>query len=148
MVQQLPNQNLDFAPRLLLGKYAIGESRGFLLHSGLMGQVSFCINPCCYLTAQSYLPSCPNYQNLVSTEQKSSQNNRLVRVIECPPLRLETPQEWGQVSLTILVNWRAVKRRRERQTKPSYRHRMFLKSKLERKEIHIRVVIISPPKKY
>ena len=25
--------------RLLLGKYAIGESRGFLLHSGLMGQV-------------------------------------------------------------------------------------------------------------
>ena len=26
--------------RLLLGKYAIGESRGFLLHSGLMGQVN------------------------------------------------------------------------------------------------------------
>ena len=60
----------------------------------------------------------------------------------------QSPQEWGQVSLTILVNWRAVKRRRESQTKPSYRHRMFLKSKLERKEIHIRVVIISPPKKY
>ena len=101
LVQQLPNQNLDFAPRLLLGKYAIGESRGFLLHSGLMGQVSFRIFSCCYLTAKSYLPHCPYYQSLVSTKHKFSQNNRLVRVIECPPLRLETPQEWGQVSPTI-----------------------------------------------
>ena len=85
-----------------MGKYAIGESRGFLLHSGLMGQVSFRIFSCCYLTAKSYLPPCPDYQSLVSTKKnKFAQNNRLVRVIECPPLRLETPQEWGQVSHTI-----------------------------------------------
>ena len=103
LVQQLPNQNLDFAPRLLLGKYAIGESRGFLLHSGLMGQVSFRIFSCCYLTAKSYLPHCPYYQSLVSTKHKFSQNNRLVRVIECPPLRLETPQEWGQVPFSFQV---------------------------------------------
>ena len=41
--------------RLLLGKYSIGESKDFFLHTGLMGH-----------------------------------NNRLVRIIECPPRREES----------------------------------------------------------
>ena len=75
--------------RLLLGKYAIGESRGFLLHSGLMGQVS--INNITNIIIIIIVVI------VIIIMMIPSQNNRLVRVIECPPLRLETPQEWTQV---------------------------------------------------
>ena len=71
--------------RLLLGKYAIGESRGFLLHSGLMGQVIMASINIIIIVV------------VIILIMFSSQNNRLVRVIECPPMRLETPQEWTQV---------------------------------------------------
>merc|ERR1712013_421840 len=47
--------------RLLLGKYSIGESKGFFLHNGLMGQ-----------------------------------NNRLARLLECPPRRQETIEEYSE----------------------------------------------------
>ena len=56
--------------RLLLGKYAIGESRGFLLHSGLMGQVS-----AKYAKYIRYMPGQVYQQNLLVTHDNDHISN-------------------------------------------------------------------------
>ena len=146
-------------PRVPFAQWTHGP--GFVSHFSLLLSYSSIL-----FTILSQLPKFSFHRTEIVSEQSSGAGDRMPSLAPRDPPRMgsgaiflsshtilvtgiqQSPQEWGQVSLTILVNWRAVKRRRERQTKPSYRHRMFLKSKLERKEIHIRVVIISPPKKY
>ena len=85
--------------RLLLGKYAIGESRGFLLHSGLMGQV-------CQLTMVVISDIFLLHHHNIITEQSAGEGDWVSSPAPWDPSRMDpgscrTPgMEWKCSKLT------------------------------------------------